>query len=207
MPKGQKGFQKGNMFGRRFQKGQPGRKGADHPNWKGGREITKDGYVKVFARSHPPAHEGKVFEHILIMECHIGRKLYPWESIHHINKDKTYNIITNLVLTNYTVHPIIHKGDRLTGVRPPCPRCGNTEPRKDGYNRGKQQLNCPNYRKGFVESGKFLRNSHDQKCPRCVGNTKKHGGIRNGKQRYLCKECKRGFSIPVNGLAIGLMKG
>ena len=40
----------------------------------------------------------KVDEHRLVMENHIGRKLFPTEVVHHIDRDKSNNKINNLML-------------------------------------------------------------------------------------------------------------
>ena len=47
-------------------------------------------------------------EHILIMENHIGRKLYPGEVVHHINENKTDNRIENLRLMSRADHTRLH---------------------------------------------------------------------------------------------------
>jgi len=42
-------------------------------NYKTGKEITKEGYVRVLiSDEHPKKHRGKVFEQILVMEKMIG---------------------------------------------------------------------------------------------------------------------------------------
>src|SRR3989344_7847196 len=46
-------------------------KGKDSPNWKGGREVTKEGYVLLWI-----SKDKRVLEHRKIMEEHLGRKLY-----------------------------------------------------------------------------------------------------------------------------------
>jgi len=74
--------------------------GTNHRNWKGGREVTKFGYVLIYSPNHPKAHKNKVFEHIIIMEGHIGRHLLEEERIHHINGNKEDNSVENLILCN-----------------------------------------------------------------------------------------------------------
>jgi len=72
--------------------------GAKNVNWRGGRFIS-NGYVYVLLPSHPRANKmGYVCEHRLVMEKHIGRYLRKEESVHHIDGDKSNNIIENLQL-------------------------------------------------------------------------------------------------------------
>src|ERR1700741_4094678 len=52
-----------------------GKVGKDHPAWKGGRYVNKDGYVVIRVN-------GKhVLEHRHVMEQYLGRKLEPWEEV------------------------------------------------------------------------------------------------------------------------------
>ena len=47
-------------------------------------------------------------EHVYVMEQHIGRTLYAWESVHHINEIKTDNHIDNLFLCSREEHDKAH---------------------------------------------------------------------------------------------------
>ena len=71
-------------------------KGRDSPNWKGGREITKDGYIRIWVSRYE-----KVLEHRLVMEQHLGRQLTKSEVVHHINGNNADNRIENLELTTF----------------------------------------------------------------------------------------------------------
>lgn len=72
--------------------------GEGHPDWKGGRNIDKDGYVLVYCPNHPSSQNGKKYvrEHRLVMEQVLGRYLLPTEVVHHVNGCKTDNRPENL---------------------------------------------------------------------------------------------------------------
>lgn len=92
-----KGFQKGNKLG--FIKGHSRNDGVNNPRFKG--KIMRGGYWCVFVPNHPNCTKaGRVHEHRLIMEKHIGRFLLKREVVHHINGKKTDNRIENLQLFN-----------------------------------------------------------------------------------------------------------
>lgn len=76
--------------------------GENHPAWKGGRWVDRNGYVYLYVVDHPRRQNrvgtGYVFEHILVMEERLGRYLRPEETVHHKNGVKDDNRIDNLEL-------------------------------------------------------------------------------------------------------------
>lgn len=68
--------------------------GDKHYNWKGGRRKA-NGYIEIRV---PNTERGYMFEHRHVVEKHLGRTLFPWETIHHKNGIKDDNRIENLEL-------------------------------------------------------------------------------------------------------------
>lgn len=73
-------------------------RGSENPRWKGGSQITDSGYRLVWMPEHPHARKGRVREHRLVMEQHLGRILNPAEVVHHRNGNKSDNRLENLEL-------------------------------------------------------------------------------------------------------------
>lgn len=90
------------------------------PSWKGGRTLTRGGYVLVKAPEHPKAtNAGYVLEHVLVMEEHLGRCLNyiskghrQNEIVHHVNGQKQDNRIENLRLMTSSEHMTLHNLER-----------------------------------------------------------------------------------------------
>jgi len=79
----------------------------NHPNWKGGRIIFSEGYVRI---RNTNVHSKYESEHRLIMEKKIGRKIKLEESVHHLDNDKTNNNPDNLHLfPNEIEHQKYHR--------------------------------------------------------------------------------------------------
>lgn len=74
-----------------------------HPTFKGGYIHKRLGYRFV-------QHKGKkVYEHRLVMERKLGKKLNKGEIVHHLNGNKTDNRPENLVVMTQSEHVILHK--------------------------------------------------------------------------------------------------
>jgi len=76
-----------------------------HFNWKGGRIIHSNGYIRILNPEHPHNDGGYVYEHRLIIEKIIKRFLLPIEEVHHLNKIIIDNRPNNLMaFVNHSAH-------------------------------------------------------------------------------------------------------
>lgn len=79
----------------------------------GHKKIRKDGYIAIYFPDHPKSNkDGYIMEHILVMECYIGRWLKDNEIVHHINKKRNDNRIENLKLMTKSEHMSMHAKER-----------------------------------------------------------------------------------------------
>ena len=68
-------------------------------NFRGEKTIHSKGYIWLYLPLHPNSNVlGRVLEHRIIMEKHLGRYLTDEEVIHHINGDTSDNRLGNLEL-------------------------------------------------------------------------------------------------------------
>ena len=77
----------------------------------GTKTITSHGYVSVYVGetySSRSVRSGSIFEHIYIMEQHLGRELAKGEVVHHINGNKQDNSLGNLDYMSVQEHNNCH---------------------------------------------------------------------------------------------------
>jgi HNH endonuclease len=84
-------------------------RGANHPNWSGGRYLARDGYVLIYRPDSPSAQKsGYVPEHREIYETTRGVTLPSSVHVHHINGIRDDNRPENLIATTRGEHMRMH---------------------------------------------------------------------------------------------------
>lgn len=98
--------------------------------WKGGRVVASNGYVliKVGYDHHLADMRGYAYEHRLVAERTLGRRLQPGEQVHHKDENKLNNDPTNLeVVAGTAEHKVRHRkhdsSRRLPGEENPSIIC------------------------------------------------------------------------------------
>ena len=129
-------------------------------NYKTGKWKYR-GYVFVSCPEHPRARpDGYIQEHILVLENKLGRPLEKREHTHHINGIKDDNRPENLTVLDKSKHGSHHSIERWKRdkqknlLNPPCPKCKNTDVRKEGFyytkTEKKQKYFCVSCKKSFI---------------------------------------------------------
>lgn len=119
--------------------------GAKNGMWKGGRSVASNGYVliRVGKDHHLSDSRGYAYEHKLVAEEKLSRRLEPGEIPHHVNGDKTDNRPENIeVMPSHAHHMNAHakrRDKRRAGELNPeitcaC-GCGDTFPKYDSSGR------------------------------------------------------------------------
>lgn len=79
--------------------------------------VDSKGYVKMYGGAHPYSYgRGVIYEHIMVMELAIGRRLAHNEVVHHVNGDRSDNRLVNLVLMDKKTHNQYHCSRANRGV-------------------------------------------------------------------------------------------
>lgn len=148
-----------------------------HPNFKGGTIRTPHGYVmRYVGKAHHLANvNGYAYEHRLIAEKKLGRKLRKGECAHHKNGNSGDNAPSNIIpKRNHFAHKAEHRktdrGLRNPGERNPLVKC---------------ECGCG------VKFRKFDRENRPRRY--AVGCSWRKGtGKKNSKEKIVC-ECGCGM--------------
>ena len=101
----------------------------NNSNWKGGKSITAHGYViiRVGIGHHLADVRGYAYEHRLVAEQMLGRRLKPGEIVHHRDGKKQHNDPGNLFvaasIADHLVHHRVRSDRRLPGELNPEISC------------------------------------------------------------------------------------
>lgn len=105
-------------------------RGAANGNWKGGRTVASNGYVliRVGADHHLADVRGYAYEHRIVAEQKLGRRLLPGELVHHKNEIKTDNRPENIEVQptrahHHAEHRKLERGLREPGTANPIVTC------------------------------------------------------------------------------------
>lgn len=188
--------------------------------WKGGRSITSSGYVilRVGTDHHLSDSRGYAYEHRVIAEKMLGRRLKRGEIVHHKDGDKANNKKSNLeVLTHHEHHRKHHPNAR--GRAPGEPNkeiscgcgCGeefkkyDTSGRPRFFRSGHNAIPTPRLRKIVIallkgpiqirETYKYLGISSSNLVT-ALGNLKKKGvASRIAAGLWVCADTKKAKQI------------
>ena len=92
--------------------------GPNHGRWnESGRLVTSHGYVAIRNTTNHPKAFGNgrgryVYEHVLVAERTIGRRLRDDESVHHLDGNRQNNRPENLEVLTDENHARIHNATR-----------------------------------------------------------------------------------------------
>lgn len=149
--------------------GKPGSQlGGRNHRWKGGRSVASNGYVliRVGVGHHLADVRGYAYEHRIVAESMLGRRLEEDEQVHHRNGIKADNRPENLeVMPNAAEHFVRHRkpgsnlqlpSDKNISVLCAC-GCGTSFMKFDQHGRPRKYVSGHNpIPRG--ENGSFQRN-------------------------------------------------
>lgn len=95
--------------------------GAKNGLWKGGVLVASNGYVlvRVGTDHHLADVRGYAYQHRLVAEEKLGRRLEPGEIVHHIDGNRENNDPANLEVCTDVAHHLVHHRKVGDGRRRP----------------------------------------------------------------------------------------
>lgn len=163
-----------------------GKTGILSPVWKGGRYIDKNGYAFVW-NTEKQKYER---EHRKIMMEYLGRPLYAYEDIHHVNGCKHDNRIENLILMSKSGHTRLHEkqGDhnhkRRKVMNCIFPNCHNETSGKYSLCRKHYKLQWQRLKCGIIDSildFREIKHTHTDDTKKKLSELAKRQPRKNGR--------------------------
>lgn len=132
----------------------------------GDKRTHSEGYVLVYRPDHPKAHNGYVYEHVLVWEEAHG-SIEPGMCVHHRNENKRDNRLENLELQSRADHALLHRT-------------------RDDFREMQRRAAETRRRTGSYEGPAFCSRGHDQSVHRYYIKSGPNAGKSSG-----CGECRR----------------
>ncbi len=130
-------------------------------NWRGGRVKTEHGYIliRVGVGHHLADCRGYAYEHRIVAEKKLGRRLKKNEKAHHIDGDRENNDPENIKIVSGNAEHYFEHRDKNSNLRKPhepnliveclC-GCGKAFPRYDEQGRRRRYVSGHNMKKRCI---------------------------------------------------------
>lgn len=161
-------------------------------------KVYMNGYIAVYMPEHKRAfNNGCVYEHILVAENMLGRELKQDECVHHIDKNRTNNDKSNLmVFSNSQSHIMYHAGVQAVMLEDGSYICNGENDFSYCYNnRTAKDINDGKIDKGSITiypNNEIEKKKHQDLCPICKKNYKSI----TAKKCLECYNKERSRNIP-----------